>query len=81
MISPWRDNAVEFVEMDAALIARGEEIEAFGLKAMDALHVASAEAASCDWFLTTDRGILKKLRNLGAMRLANPLDFVMEDAE
>ena len=52
-----------------------------GIKAMDALHIASAEAAECDWFLTTDKGILKKLRQLGPMRIANPIDFVMEDDE
>jgi predicted nucleic acid-binding protein len=42
---------------------------------MDALHVACAEAAECDWFFTTDRGILKKARNLTSMRVANPVEF------
>ena len=79
MISPWRTGATEFVDTDDALIDRGEEIERMGIKAMDALHIASAEAAECDWFLTTDKGILKKLRQLGTMRIANPIDFVMED--
>ena len=37
------------------------------------------EAASCDWFLTMDRGITKKLHELGGMRIVNPVDFVMED--
>lgn len=78
MISPWQDGAVAHVETDDPLIERGEEISSLGLKAMDSLHVASAEAASCDWFLTTDKGILKKVRMLGPMRIANPIDFVME---
>ena len=46
---------------------------------MDAMHIACAEAVSCDWFLTTDKGITKKLHMLGGMRIANPLDFIMED--
>ena len=46
---------------------------------MDALHLASAEYAECDWLLTTDKGILKKVRELGTMKVANPVDFVMED--
>lgn len=79
MIEPWKSNAVQMVPVDDALICRGEEIERYGLKAMDAIHVACAEAASCDWFLTTDRGITKKLHELGGMRIANPVDFVMED--
>jgi len=79
MIGPWRMNAVEFVEVDDALLDRGEEIERYGIKAMDAIHIACAEASGCDWFLTTDKGILKKLRLLGSLRLANPIDFVMEE--
>ena len=79
MIEPWKSNAVEMVPVDDALICRGEEIEKHGLKAMDAIHVACAEAASCDRFLTMDRGITKKLHMIGHMRIANPVDFVMED--
>ena len=48
MIEPWQSNAVQMVPVDDALICRGEEIERYGLKAMDAIHVACAEAASCD---------------------------------
>ena len=79
MIAPWKVGAVQMVPVDDALIFRGEEIERYGIKAMDALHLACAEAASCDWFLTTDRGITKKLHVLGGMRIANPVEFVLED--
>ena len=79
MIAPWKYNAVETVAVDDAVISRGEEIERFGVKAMDAIHIACAEAASCDWFLTTDKGITRKLQALGVMRIANPVEFVMED--
>ena len=79
MIKPWKANAVEMVPVDDILICRGEEIEKYGLKAMDAIHVACAEAASCNWFLTTGRGITKKLHILGQMRIANPVDFIMEN--
>ena len=67
------------VSVDDVLICRGEEIERYGIKAMDAIHVACAEAASCDWFLTTDKGIIKKLHTLGQMRIANPVDFILEN--
>lgn len=78
MISPWQTRAIEHVFMDDAVILRGEQIASHGLKSMDALHVASAEYADCDWFLTTDKGILKKLKHLGKMRIANPIEFIME---
>ena len=81
MIEPWKLGAATMVVADDAVIARGEAIAQYGLKAMDAMHIACAEAASCDWFLTTDKGITKKLHALGNMRIANPVDFVMEDEQ
>ena len=74
-IMPWAKGAVINVQIDDSIRFRAKEFEANGLKAMDALHVACAEAAECDWFFTTDRGILKKARNLTSMRIANPVDF------
>ena len=74
-IMPWAKGAVINVQIDDAIRFRAKEFENNGLKAMDALHVACAEAAECDWFFTTDRGILKKARNLTSMRVANPVEF------
>ena len=74
-IMPWAKGAVINVQIDDSIRFRAKEFEANGLKAMDALHVACAEAAECDWFFTTDRGVLKKARNLISMRVANPVEF------
>ena len=74
-IMPWAKGAVINVQIDDSIRFRAKEFEANGLKAMDALHVACAEAAECDWFFTTDRDILKKARNLTSMRVANPVEF------
>ena len=57
---------------------RACQFEAAGLKSMDALHLACAEAADCDWFFTTDAGILKKARGIAGIRVANPVEFVGE---
>ena len=74
-IMPWAKGAIINVQIDDSIRFRAKEFEANGLKAMDALHVACAEAAECDWFFTTDRGILKKVRSLTSMRVANPVEF------
>ncbi len=74
-ITPWAKGAVINVQIDDSIRFRAKEFEANGLKAMDALHVACAEAAECDWFFTTDRSILKKARGLTSMRVANPVEF------
>ena len=78
-IMPWAKGAVINVQIDDSIRFRAKEFEANGLKAMDALHVACAEAADCDWFFTTDRGVLKKARNLTSMRVANPVEFIGGD--
>ena len=75
----WRDGAAEYVETTEEIIRRGEEIERFGVKPKDALHLASAEKANCDMFLTTDKGILKKVQVLGRMKVVNPIQFISEE--
>jgi len=49
-----------------------------GLKPVDALHVACAVALQCDVFLTVDKGIHKKKRNIHGVRILNPIDFIIE---
>ena len=74
----WKTSASEYVETTEELILRGEQIETMGVRPKDALHLASAEKANCDFFLTTDRGILKKVKTLGQMRILNPVQFISE---
>ena len=74
-ILPWANGAVINVPVDETIRHRAKEFESNGVKPMDALHVACAEAAGCDWFFTVDRGILNKARTLTAMRIANPVEF------
>ena len=75
----WKEGAAEYVEMTPALMQRGEEIETLGVKPKDALHLASAEKAGCDWFLTTDKRLLKKVAVLGKMKIVNPIQFISEE--
>ena len=78
-VSVWVEWANIYIEMSDAIAAAGAAIMRYGVKRMDALHIASAKAADCDWFLTTARGILKRMTVLDGMRIANPVDFAMED--
>jgi len=78
LILPWRERAAAMIALEESVIARGEEIQRHGIKEIDALHIACASEAACDWFLTTDKGILKKIKVLGVMRIANPVEFVTE---
>ena len=78
-IRPWADGASVNVRVDATVRLRAKEFEAAGVKPADALHVACAEAANCNWFFTVDRGILNKVQKLTSMRIANPVEFFGDD--
>ncbi len=64
-------------EVDEAIRQRAEELEQNGLKAIDALHVACAEAVNSDYFITCDRRLINRCSGL-MMKVTNPADFVLE---
>lgn len=77
-IQEWVKGAIVDVPPSEAIRFRASDLMRYGIKSADAIHLACAERAECDWFFTVDRGILKKLRLLGGMRVANPVEFVLE---
>lgn len=62
--------------MDAEVRQQAMEIMASGVKLMDACHLACAILAGCDFFLTTDRRLLKY--HADEIRLMNPAAFILE---
>ena len=76
-IVSWMLGAAIYIETTTEVVERAKVFQGMGVKKMDALHLASAEKAMCDWFFTTDKGILKKIRTIGTMIVANPVDYVI----
>ncbi len=56
---------------------RARELEQNGVKAIDALYVACAEATRSDYFLTCDKRLINRCKNL-SLRVMNPTDFILE---
>ncbi|MBR4612524.1 MAG: PIN domain-containing protein [Kiritimatiellae bacterium] len=77
-ILPWGLNAAVFVEITPEVEAIAAGIMQAGIKTADALHIACALQANCDWFFTVDRGILRKFKSIGNMRIANPIEYIQE---
>ena len=77
-ILPWRDHAAVHIGITPEIEVRAEMFMRWGVKAADALHLACAESAGCDWFFTVDKGILSKVGNIGTLQVANPIDFIQE---
>lgn len=60
----WRSLAVVNLVQTPSILARGNELAASGLSTFDALHVACAEAASAEVFVSTDDRLLRKTQTL-----------------
>jgi len=60
--------------------SRAAEIMTFGIKPLDALHIALAESGNADYFCTCDEKLLrnaKKIKDL-TVKVVNPIDLVQE---
>jgi predicted nucleic acid-binding protein len=72
------------VALEVSTEQRGTELEAFGFGAYDALHLACAEAARADVFLTTDDALLHRAQHHEErirVRVENPLTWLRERSE
>lgn len=77
-IADWQQLGV----VDVTVSERVEEVAGtlsrIGVKPMDALHVASAIEAHAEYFLTTDKALLRKMAKHDSIRVVDPVDFVRE---
>jgi len=59
-IARWESRACEVVESMPQIPRLAGHLMELGIKQMDAMHLACAITACCDYFITTDKGILKR---------------------
>lgn len=77
-IGQWRKYAKYDVSEDDALLQQAGQLHQLGLKKMDALHLACVAIAKADYFLTTDKGILRKTAVVRMISIKDPVDFIRE---
>ena len=72
--------AVEVVQVDASIQTRAKQLVTRRVMALDALHLASAEAGKADYFCSCDDKLLKKARRLCAatLKVVSPLELLEE---
>jgi len=75
-IKKWKAFACLDIEETSTLLAWANKLTKMGLKAKDALHVASAIEGKAQYFLTTDDKILKKLLTFQEIKVIDPIEFV-----
>lgn len=64
------------LERKNEIVSMSTEIMRTGIKFKDACHVASAVYANCEYFISTDKRLLKYKTD--RIKLVNPIDFVTE---
>ena len=78
-IQRWEEIADSFTTETPATLKRMNEITKTGIKPLDALHIACAEAMNCEYFLTVDKGVLKKAKGISGIAILSPVDFVIRE--
>lgn len=76
-IEKWKTRAASDTMETPEIVQQAEALVAeFGLRAKDALHVACALGSGCEFFLTTDDRILRKLRDYAPIAVVDPAEFL-----
>lgn len=66
-----------YQRVDEGIRARAAKLDEAGLRPLDALHLASAEAAESSFFLTCDDRLMNHYK--GKLKVMNPVDFVVSE--
>jgi hypothetical protein len=75
-IEKWKHlSTIDIVENNI-ILSKATNFAKQGIKAKDALHVACAIESGCQYFLTTDDLIQKRLQNTNEIKIFNPTEFI-----
>ena len=67
------------IQFSDKIIKRAYEIRKYNIKNMDSLHIAYAESANIDYFITTDRLLVNAASRADLkVKVINPINFIME---
>ncbi|PIS36104.1 MAG: PIN domain-containing protein [Nitrospirae bacterium CG08_land_8_20_14_0_20_52_24] len=80
-VKSYLEKAVDFVSLSDSVMKRAKEVEGYGFKGLDALHIAMAEHGKAGYFVTCDDGIVRKgkaLQKKIGVRIYGILEFLME---
>ena len=75
-IKDWRSIAKIDIAETPDILFLAEQIKDKGVKTKDALHIACAIQAKCDYFITTDKKLLNK--SIDGILIVDPIEFIKE---
>jgi len=75
-IQKWKKIASIHVVENTDILSTASQLSQYGIKAKDALHVASALEADADYFLTTDDRLISGIKRSGAIKALTPIEHI-----
>ena len=72
----WKEIASEYIIKNTSIVKLGQKLHSMGFGVKDALHLACSIEGHADFFLTTDKGIIKKSTLLTEIKIMNPVNFI-----
>ena len=75
-IGLWRTRSFVDIVETPALLENAKSLVQLGIRSKDALHVACAVEAECEYFITTDDALLRKLWGYNQVSAVDPTAFV-----
>jgi len=76
------DVTTEHISLTAAIERRATELQQWNISALDALHLASAEAANADYFMTTDDYLIRRANRHAdelKVKVENPAKWLIQE--
>lgn len=73
-ISAYLSKSSLYQEVNTEIERRAKEIEELRIFSIDSLHLAAAEKAGVDYFITCDHDMTR--RYAGSLKVVNPIDFI-----
>lgn len=80
-VGDWQKLVFVDISISQRVESIADELAQIGVKPMDALHVACAIEAEAEYFLTTDKALLRKMAQHDSLRVVDPVDFIRAQKE
>jgi len=78
-IQLWEDIAKFKCKSSDNILKQGQKFVQKGIRTNDALHIACAVESICEYFITTDLGLINK--EINEIKIINPIDFIRKMEE
>jgi len=80
-IGIWEQIAVYICTPGEKILEQGKQIQKNAIKPKDSLNLACAIESHCQYFITTDKVLLKKTGLIHQVEIINPIDFIRKEEE